>query len=152
MENQFHSFQIELEVPIQAPIAFVWDCLIHDIHLWWRKDFYTSSKTTSFILEPFVGGRMYEDYGNKNGLLWGNVLVIDAPHTLELKGHLTPQWGGPAITFMKLTFKEDQGSTVLHLSDTTFGQVTENSKKQLEEGWKMIYADAFKGYVEGKNR
>ena len=47
---------------------------------------------------------MYEDYGDQNGLLWGNVMVLDAPHNFELKGHLSPSFGGPAITFMKLSF------------------------------------------------
>jgi uncharacterized protein YndB with AHSA1/START domain len=148
MESSINTIQIDFDVTINAPISNVWDCLIKDISLWWRKDFYTSEKTKSFVLEPFVGGRMYEDYGNQNGLLWATVLVLDAPNTLELKGHLTPQWGGPAISFMKISLSKNEDFTILRLSETTMGKVSENSKKQLEDGWKMIYQDALKKYVE----
>ena len=120
MEQQTKSINILLEIPINAKINHVWECLIKDINIWWRKDFYTSPKTKNFILEPKVGGRMYEDYGNDEGLLWADVIVIDSPNTIEFKGHLSPQFGGPAISFLKLSLKENEGSTVLTLSDTVF--------------------------------
>jgi hypothetical protein len=91
---------------------------------------------------------MYEDYGGDNGLLWANVMVLDAPNNLELKGHLSPNFGGPAMTFMKLYLKESDGATILTLTDTTFGDVSETTKEQLSSGWKMLYEDTFKKYVE----
>ncbi len=150
MNNQANTVTIELEIPIKADIGFVWNCLLEDMGIWWRKDFYTSPKTESFIIEPFVGGRMYEDYGGGNGLLWANVMVLDAPHNLEWKGHLSPSFGGPAITFMKLSLTEREGVTILSVKDTTFGNVTENSKDQLTSGWEMLFEDTFKKYVESK--
>lgn len=139
---------IAMEISINAGVDAVWDCLTNDVGLWWRKDFYTSPKTKSFILEPKVGGRMYEDYGNNEGLLWYTVIVLNKPHHLELQGHLTPDYGGPAITFLKITLKEDGNSTVLRLSDTLMGDVSEKSKGQITEGWKLLFEDGFKGYVE----
>ncbi|UMB60815.1 hypothetical protein MHL31_01050 [Lutibacter sp. A80] len=148
MINQTNTITIKLEIPIKATIDFVWKCLIEDIGIWWRKDFYSSSKTKIFKIEPFVGGRMYEDYGNNNGLLWGNIIVLDAPNNIELKGHLTPSFGGPAINFIKLSLEENEGITILTLTDTTFGNVSEQTKEQLTSGWKMLYEDTFKKYVE----
>jgi hypothetical protein len=91
---------------------------------------------------------MYEDYGDDNGLLWANVMVLDAPNKLELKGHLSPIFGGPAMTFMKLTLEESEGVTILTLTNTTFGNVSESTKEQLTSGWKMLYENTFKKYVE----
>ncbi len=150
MNDQANTITIKLEIPIEANINLVWKCLIEDVGIWWRKDFYTSAKTQNFIIEPFVGGRMYEDYGDDNGLLWANVMVLDAPNNLELKGHLSPSFGGPAMTFKKLALEESEGGTMLTLTDTTFGKVSENSKDQLTAGWKMLYEDTFKKYVESK--
>ncbi|GJM34198.1 MAG: hypothetical protein DHS20C18_31990 [Saprospiraceae bacterium] len=150
MEQEAKTIKILLEIPIKAEINQVWECLLKEIHLWWRKDFYTSSKTKKFIIEPKIGGRMYEDYGNDEGLLWATVIGLDGPNSIELKGHLSPQFGGPAMSFLKLSLKENGHSTVLTLSDTTFGAVSENTKKELTEGWKMIYEDGFKKYVEKK--
>lgn len=150
MNNQANTITIKLDIPIDASIDLVWKCLVDDIGIWWRKDFHTSPKTKSFIMEPFVGGRMYENYGEGNGLLWANIMVLDAPKNLEWKGHLSPSFGGPAITFMKLSLEEREGITILSLSDTTFGNVSENSKDQLTSGWKMLFEDTFKNYVESR--
>ncbi len=150
MNDQANTITIQLEIPIEANINLVWKCLLEEAGVWWRKDFYTSAKTQNFIIEPFVGGRMYEDYGDGNGLLWANVMVLDAPNNVELKGHLSPSFGGPAMTFMKLALEEREGGTTLTLTDTTFGNVSENSKDQLTAGWKMLYEDTFKKYVESK--
>lgn len=148
MEQPINTIKIHLEIPIKAGIDQVWECLIKDVSLWWRKDFYTSTKTKKFIIEPKVGGRMYEDYGNEEGLLWATVIGIDSPHSIEFKGHLTPQFGGPAISFLKLSLKENGKETILTLSDTVMGQVSEKNQKELTVGWKLIYEDSFKNYVE----
>ncbi len=151
MEKQATTINILLEIPIKAPINIVWDALIKDVGIWWRKDFYTSPKTKAFIVEPKVGGRMYEDYGNDEGLLWANVIILDSPNTIEFKGHLSPAFGGPAMSFLKLSLKEDGKGTVLTLSDSVFGEVSENTKKELTSGWKLLYEESFKAYVESKS-
>lgn len=148
MENQTTTIRINMQILINAPLEKTWNALVNDINLWWSKDFYTSPTTKEFILEPKVGGRMYEDYGNDNGLLWAEVIVLNKPSLLELKGHLTPQYGGPAVTFLKLQLSEDNGKTILNLSDTVMGEVTDKTKNDLEEGWKYLYGEGFKNYVE----
>lgn len=150
MERPSKPINVLLEIPISTGVQKTWDCLVQDIGLWWRKDFYTSQKTKAFILEPKVGGRMYEDYGNDEGLLWYTVIVLNAPHHLELQGHLTPDYGGPAITFLKITLKEDGGKTSLTLSDTLMGDVSAKAKGQITEGWRLLFEDGFKTYVNTK--
>ncbi|MER3328570.1 MAG: SRPBCC domain-containing protein [Candidatus Kapaibacterium sp.] len=146
--GELKSIKISMEIPIKAGIRHVWDSLINNIGLWWRKDFYTSSKTKNFILEPMVGGRMFEDYGNDEGLLWGEVIVIDSPVKLEIKGHLSPQFGGPAMNFLTLSLEEKEGLTFLTLTDSTFGDVSESTREDLTSGWKMLFEEGFKNYVE----
>ena len=148
MENTNSSVKVLLEIPIEAKIETVWNSLISDVNQWWRKDFYTSPKTKAFIIEPKVGGRMYEDYGNNEGLLWSNVIVLDAPNVIEFKGHLTPEFGGPAISFLRLSLKEENTSTILTVTDTVFGIVSEKTKSDLESGWKLLFEDSFKSYIE----
>jgi len=131
MEQQSTTIKILLEIPIKSKVNEVWNCLLNDVNLWWRKDFYTSEKTKQFIIEPKVGGRMYEDYGNDEGLLWAEVIVLDAPRIIEFKGHLSPQFGGPAMSFLKLSLAEKDGDTILTLSDTLFGDVDENTRNEL---------------------
>ena len=140
-----------MEIPINGRIDQVWNCLLKDVDIWWRKDFYTSPKTKNFIIEPKPGGRMYEDYGNDEGLVWANVIIIDSPNVLELKGHLSPQFGGPAFSFLRLMLKEKNNATILTLSDTVFGKVSESTKKELTSGWKLLFEEGFKNYVDKIN-
>lgn len=148
MDNTLSTVNIKLSVSIKAPQDHVWKCLLHDINKWWPRDFYTSTKTQKFLLEPKVGGRMYEDYGNDEGLLWAKVIVLEAPHNLELKGHLTPQFGGPAVSFLKLTLTHRDGITTLELTDTVMGVVNESNVNSLESGWQSLFGEAFKEYAQ----
>ena len=150
MEKPARTIEIKMEIPIAANQELVWDCLAQDMSIWWRKDFYTSPNTEKMILEPWVGGRMYEDYGDNNGLLWANVIVMNKPHVMEFRGHMTPQFGGPATTFTKLSLKEDGDQTILTLENTVFGAISEGTEDSLSGGWKMLYEDAFKSYAETK--
>lgn len=148
--EQSQSINVLLEIPIKASLEQTWECLTNDIGIWWRKDFYTSPKTQKFILEQKPGGKMYEDYGNNEGLVWAEVIVLDSPNVLELKGHLSPQFGGPAISFIRLSLKEDGDTTVLTLSDTVIGNTSEKLKSDLTSGWKLLFEEGFKNYTENK--
>jgi hypothetical protein len=94
---------------------------------------------------------MYEDFGNQEGILWGHVIQLDEPSVLALKGHLAPEWGGPAMNFFSIRLEEaETGETVFHFSDTTMGRVTESSAASLESGWRSIFEQAFTGFLDAQ--
>lgn len=144
----YHS--IQFEVPIRAHLRSVWKGLVDETTQWWAKDFYTNQRTKGFYIEPKVGGRMFEDFGENEGLLWAEVIGVDSPNSIQMKGLLTPDFGGPAISFVKLSLKQQGSETLLNVSDALFGAVNEGTAKQVEAGWRMIYEQAFKGYMENK--
>jgi len=45
------------------------------------------------------------------------------------------------MSFLKLSLKENGSSTIFTLSDTVFGEVSENTKKELTSGWKLLYEE-----------
>lgn len=142
------TITIEIEVILNAKVNEVWKAFTEDIHHWWSKDFYTSPKTQSFKLETNLGGKMYEDMGEGEGLVWANVVGVNKPNSLQLKGMLSPEFGGPAISFTKFTFESKDGGTLFKMTDTLMGAVDERTKKSLQEGWEMIFKDSFRNYVE----
>ncbi len=149
--EQSQVTRIQMEISINASIEHTWQSLINDIGLWWRKDFYTSPKTKEFILEARPGGKMYEDYGNNEGLVWAEVIILDSPNILELKSHLSPAYGGPVFSFLRLALESSDGGTTLRLSDVGVGTMSDEAVKQTEAGWRMLFEDGFKSYVESKN-
>lgn len=147
--SQVTSKQIELKIEINAQRERVWQAIVEEIGQWWRKDFFVY-ENAKLILEPYPGGRLYEDAGNGAGGLWFTVMNISPPTMLEFYGHLAPQWGGPATTIVRLTLKESGDITTLHVSDALFGCLTENTEKQVSEGWRMLFGEGLKQYVEKK--
>lgn len=140
------AIEIKQEYRINAPVKRVWDALVKQTAEWWPRDF-ISKQARAFIIEPHVGGRAYEDWGDGQGLLWFNVLALDAGRELLLCGQLSPQYGGPATTMVKFTLEQDGDVAVLRLQDNTFGHIGEKLESSLSSGWEYMF-NGFKKYVE----
>jgi uncharacterized protein YndB with AHSA1/START domain len=140
--------QVEVEVSIEAPRERVWRALVEETGQWWPKDFYVGASPKGFVLEARPGGRVYEDWGGEAGALWYTVLVVEPPAALEMAGHLTPAFGGPATTTVRLSLKAEGARTVVQVADALFGRVDENTVPRLKEGWRALVGGGLKAYVE----
>ncbi|MEO9483977.1 MAG: hypothetical protein ABJG47_11045 [Ekhidna sp.] len=144
------SATIQFEITLQADVDSVWNNLVNQTTKWWSKDFYTNTKTKGFHIEGRIGGKAYEDFGDGEGLIWSEVIGVDAPNSIQMKGLLAPEFGGPAISYISINLKSNGSETVFKFSDTLFGALGEATADQIESGWKMIYGEAFKNYIESK--
>jgi len=140
--------QVELEIRIAARPERVWQALVEEIGRWWPRDFYAGPDPRGFLLEPRLGGRMYEDWGNGAGAIWYLVTEIDPPRTLGLTGQMPAAFGGPATSLLRLVLRPEGEETVLELTDSEFRRPTEKAHASLEEGWRELFEKAFKAYVE----
>jgi len=147
--SEFRVLEIELEVSIAAPPARVWKALMEETGQWWPREFFVGPSPKGFIIEPRVGGRMYEDWGNGAGLMWAQVIAYDPPNSIDLLGHLTAQFGGPASTQFRIALSEKDKGTVLKLSDTVFGRLSDEKYNQTKEGWSYLLDGALRKHVEG---
>jgi DNA-binding transcriptional ArsR family regulator len=139
---------VELEVTIDATRERVWKALLEETTHWWRRDFCVSPDAKAFRIEPRVGGRMFEDWGNDAGVLWGTVLVLDPLSTLELLCHTTPRFGGPRMSMLRLSLTTRGDATVLTVFDTVMGRTDDRTAGHLDEGWRALFGDALKSWVE----
>lgn len=146
--TDFRVAAVELEVRIDAPPQRVWDALVNRTTNWWRKDFFTNPKTQAFRIEPRPGGRMYEDWGEDNGLVWATVLAVEAPHMIQFLGILTAQYGGPAHTVFQFSVESLGDGSVVKISDTIFGNIAEVQGSKMQEGWLLLFEQGLKPYVE----
>lgn len=141
--------RVEMEVEIAASAKRVWKALVEETGTWWPRSFYAGKAPKAFVLEPRVGGRMYEDWGDGAGLLWFTVVSLDPPRVLELAGHLFPAYGGPATSLVRIEISERRGKSLLRLTDAIHGHLASDTDAKLDSGWKELFASAFKRYVEG---
>ena len=148
--NGLDCIAVKFEIAIDASVDLVWQSLVNDTAKWWGSDFYTNPKTKGFHIEGRLGGRTFEDYGDGEGLIWAEVIGVDAPNAIMMKGLLAPDFGGPAISYLSIKLLPDGSGTRFQLTDTLFGAVNDGTAAQIEAGWKTIYGEALKNYFESE--
>jgi hypothetical protein len=138
-----------LSLEIARPHPVVWRGFTRDVHLWWPKDFYATESTKRIVFEVKPGGRLYEDAGDGNGLVWYSVIAVDAPNAITLSGFIAPPFGGPATSLLRVAFSaQGKSATSMEVTDSTFGCLGDSSTT--EEGWRMLFEGGFKAWIERK--
>jgi len=148
ISNDFGAREVRMEVEIAADKQTVWSALTECIHEWWPKSFCTGKGPLRFVVEPFPGGRVFEDWGNNEGLLWYWVVSAEAGEHLRLAGDIFPDYGGPARLNTTFKFEEADGKTTVSFSEQVYGRLGSNLVNSLDDGWKRLLGKHLKGYVE----
>ncbi|MGD6962285.1 metalloregulator ArsR/SmtB family transcription factor [Fictibacillus phosphorivorans] len=145
-EIKIDSFHIEQEVVIQAKKETVFKALTEDISSWWH--FRVGEKDSNLILEPKLAGRFYEDWGNGEGALWGNVTYYKRNEEIRLNGLLG--MSGSVNSSYSYKLIEDGDRTVLQLSHQAVGILEPHWEEAHRHGWNELLAENLKKFVEQK--
>ena len=138
------SLSCEFELLVPASPDRVWRAMTGELSRWWPKDFLTSEHTRRMVLEPHLGGRVFEDFGDGGGLIWYHVIGLDVGRELLLAGHLLPPFGGPATTSLRLTLFEQKNGTMLKIRDDRFGVLDDDSPV---DGWRHVFDSGLVAYL-----
>lgn len=145
------SVHITQTVDLAGDVEHVWNAITRDVAAWWPDSFYVGDGDRRFVVEEKVGGRVYEDHGDNQGVLWGRVVRLERHRLLEWAGDLTAEFGGPARTMIRFELQaddDDSSTTRLILRDTTYGQLDEPTRTSLEQGWKLLLEEHLKPWLE----
>ncbi|MEM9555221.1 MAG: SRPBCC domain-containing protein [Acidobacteriota bacterium] len=143
------AIDTQIEVLVEASVDDVWRALTDDIGGWWPREFYADSTARAFVVEARVGGRVYEDWGDGDGALWGMVVACRRPRILQWAGDLAADFGGPTRSVTSFRLEEHEGGTRVTLRDTPFGAVADDCEEEIEGSWRYLLADCLKPFVEG---
>ncbi len=144
------SVEAKVELTVHAPQKRVWEALVNEATHWWPKSFYSSEKTKRFTIEPRLGGRVFEDFGRGEGFTWYTVNGVESPSSLSLVGFMGPPFGGPMASLLRIELSvAGPNETKLEITDGAFGQV---DGAEVGEGWRQIFDDGFRAYVEGAGK
>ena len=80
------------------------------------------------IFEVKPGGRLYEDSGNGNGLVWYQVIALNAPNSITMSGFIAPPFGGSHVTSTRIFSVKDKSATIMEVTDSTFGCLKETTR------------------------
>lgn len=138
--RQAEMARFELEIPIEAPPEQVWKALVEEASFWWREDFYATPAPHRFVIEPVLGGRVYEDAGEGNGVLWYTVQGIMQGQFINLSGFFFPPFGGPVTELLRLVLEPDgNGGTLFRVQDALVGAAS--AAADVQKGWTMLFAE-----------
>jgi DNA-binding transcriptional ArsR family regulator/uncharacterized protein YndB with AHSA1/START domain len=116
------TLRIETELRFRATPERVFEA-ITERSLEWYPSTYGGERVERVVVEPFVGGRHYEDWGDNSGYLYGQVVVWDPPRTLNIRRPLT--LGVTLDTQYTLEAVGDE--TVLRMSKVAVGPMTDEA-------------------------
>jgi len=146
METSAYKYAFDVE--IAATVERVWKTLTLQIGTWWPSHFNSSEETKQFVLEPRVGGRMFEDLGGDDGVLWGTVVSFQTNKQLQIQGPMFPDYGGPGAYILKLELQPNEAGCRLLVSDSMYGHVSEETLESTQAGWKVLFGEHLKHAAE----
>jgi DNA-binding transcriptional ArsR family regulator/uncharacterized protein YndB with AHSA1/START domain len=139
---------VTMEITITASIERAWAALTKDVGHWWPRDFLVAADPQQMQFEPRLGGRLFEEGSRGGGAIWYTVYGITPGESIDLVGQLSPAFGGPAQSLLRLSLREQGSQTILELTDAVVGNVGAKSEQSLGEGWRAIFERGLKAHIE----
>ena len=133
---EFGSMRIELEVPIAAPPENVFEALTGDVSDWWGRPYVHSDGAKAIRVEPWVGGRCWEDQGNNEGALYATIVSVARPKELKMAGPFG--MGGFCHSVVTYTLEPKGKGTLLKVSHVAAGEIDDEARGQYSAGWEDL--------------
>jgi DNA-binding transcriptional ArsR family regulator/uncharacterized protein YndB with AHSA1/START domain len=124
---------VEQEVVVAAQRERVFDALCR-MGEWWPHTF---REGASVHLEPRVGGRFWEDWGDGDGALYATVTGIHRPERLACSGPMG--MSGPVAGVFALDLEERPDGTLVRLSHHAVGPIDDDTRASYERGWTEVF-------------
>lgn len=113
-----------VEFTVNAPVRHAFETWVGSQHIWWPKSHTISGDPHAIVVEPRVGGRIYERAADGAEHEWGEVLEWTPPTRLQFLWHLF--------------FSRDEATVV----DVTFDEIDERTSVRLvQTGWDSLGAE-----------
>jgi len=132
-------------VTVGVPPARAFELFTRRIGDWWeRGKSIAANPQAEVVMEPGVGGRLFERDADGAETLWGDVLVWDPPRRLVFAWRITAEfkYDPDFETEVELRFDAaDDGSTLVSLEHRNlerYGPSAERMSQRLAGGWPSL--------------
>lgn len=138
------AVRIENELRFNAPVERVFAALTTEQDKWYPYN-YGGDRLQAIRFEERVGGRVYEDWGDGRGIMYGTVTYWDPPKAVSMRGHLK----GGVSTEHWFVFEQDGDGCILKQSLVCFGEISDEDAKGIEShGDLRAVEKQLRAYVE----
>ena len=137
--------EIRLELFLDAERSRVFDALTFDMSAWWGAPHLRSPHARSVAIEGFLGGRFFEEWGHRQGVLRGLVTVIEQGRHIEVAGAITQ--AGPFQSIVVFSLAGREGGTLLEFQHRGVLE-SEERVAAYEAAWRDLLGLRLRSYVE----
>jgi hypothetical protein len=143
--EQIRAVRLACELRIQASARRTFEVMTQQ-SLEWYPHTYGGDRVRRVVLEPRVGGQLYEDWGEGSGHLYGQVTVYDPPVRWATRGRVSA--GTIMDTEYELT--EEAGGVRVRVKVVVVGPLTDEDAAAIAEyGDISAYAPAIEELASG---
>ena len=137
---------IEKTIVVARPVEEAFRMYTEELGSWWplRSHARNTERPDTAVLDPHVGGRLYEQTRDGEELDWGEVQVWDPPHRLVHSWHL----GRPdGATQVEVRFAPDGDGTRVELVHRGWSDDAAGRRSMYDTGWDFVFGECFSGHV-----
>mgnify|MGYP001571690137 FL=1 len=128
---------VEASKSVEASLSRTWKALTREMDRWWEPGFFALETSKAMRLEPKLGGRMFESGGDAS-LVWFTVIGIVPERSIDLAGHLSPAWGGPAYAMLRFELDGDGKTTSVKVTESRVGAVDAGAATPTRKAWELL--------------
>jgi uncharacterized protein YndB with AHSA1/START domain len=136
------AFELTAQIEIDAPAEMVWRSLTEDIGSWWPHSFSDDPKIT---LEPWVGGRFLEEFGDGGGALYAVVTYLRPARELTVSGSMGMR--GARQYVKTYTLEADGEGTIVRTVASLLGDISPEIRDGYTAGGRELL-EALKAHAE----
>jgi uncharacterized protein YndB with AHSA1/START domain len=153
MTVQTQDLTIRKSITVDAPVAHAFEVFTERLADWWPVERHSieamsGGRPTDVVLEPRVGGRLYERMTDGSEGYWATVTGWEPPHRLVLEWKVNPN--APAATEIDVRFTPEGDGTRVDLAHggwEAYGAEAKQSQGDYASNWLGVL-EAFKAVAE----
>jgi uncharacterized protein YndB with AHSA1/START domain len=87
------STSVRTSIVIEAPAERAFDAFVHEMGSWWNPDHHIlEGQLAEMVVEPRVGGHIYDRGVDGSECHWARVLAYDPPRQFVFSWDISPEW------------------------------------------------------------
>jgi uncharacterized protein YndB with AHSA1/START domain len=141
----FGYFEVRHLIHYSVEPARLFEALTGSLDGWWGAPYLVRANATGMVIEPELGGRMYEAWP-QGGALWGIVNEVVPHEMLEIQGPLGFSW--PTRCLLRIELTGQSRGTKLSFLLKVYGNITAEQHMEFDEAWLDLLGERLKAYVE----
>ncbi len=133
---------LRLEFAVACSPEHAFEVWVAKASLWWPRDHSVSTDADlAVVIEPRVGGRIYERTSGGAEHEWGEVVTWEPPHVLSYLWHIAQDRGDATEVEVRFSAGE-QGTevTILHRGWERLGARAAELRDRNRQGWAGVIA------------